>query len=91
MNEENIKNSIKELEKLKELTKYLDFPPMVETNEKLKVIEPIEIEFAEKSDEYLKQDEKFKNLLEVYNQGIRDLNTNFMYIESVVTQLENKK
>jgi len=91
INEENIDNTIKDLEKLQELTKYLDFPPMVETNEKLKVIEPIEMEFAEKSNQYLTQDEKFKNVLEVYNQSIRDINLHFMYLESLVTQLENKK
>ncbi len=91
INQENIEEAISNLEKVQALAKYLEFPPMVEREEKLKALIPIERQFAEQGEEYLLQEEQLKIVLEAYNQGIKNINLNFMYLESLVADLENKK
>ncbi len=89
--EDEIDNTLKNLEKVKGLTKYLDFPPITEVEKKLETLEPIEIDFAGQTTEYLDQEEKFRQVLEIYNTNIREINLQFMYLESLVTKLEHNK
>lgn len=91
MFEENIEEIYKNLKKVNDLTKYLDFPPIMDVSKKLKELEPIEANFAEQGSQFIEQNENFKALLEVYNQTTRDLNLQFLYLESLLEKIENKK
>ena len=91
MYEDKIQANLKELDKVKGLIKYLDFPPIIELERKFQTVEPLEIEFSGQTNNFINQDDRLRETLEVYNQSIRDINLHFMYLESLVTKLENKK
>ena len=91
MHEDKIKENLKQLDKVKGLIKYLDFPPIIELEKKFHTVEPLEIEFSGQTNDFINQDDRLRETLEVYNQSIRDINLHFMYLESLVTKLENKK
>jgi Dynactin subunit p22 len=86
--EGNISELYKEVQRMSELVKYLDFPPVHELDEKMKDLLPIEENLTSQSDLYLSQDSEFQAVLEAYNQSIRDINAQFLYIESLIEKAE---
>jgi len=86
-----MENSFEQLEKINDMKKYLDFPPILNANKHLEELRPIDIKSGDIIEQYVAQDEKLKLLLELNNAYITSLNQRFIYLESVVTVLERQK
>lgn len=89
--EDQIEELTESLQKLKQLTNYLDFPPILEASKKIQDLAPLELKLQENCIQFAQQDEKLETLLLAYNEIINSISYKFLHLDSLVSELEAKK
>eukprot|EP01016_Furgasonia_blochmanni_P009455 TRINITY_DN1391_c0_g1_i12.p1 TRINITY_DN1391_c0_g1~~TRINITY_DN1391_c0_g1_i12.p1 ORF type:complete len:225 (-),score=68.81 TRINITY_DN1391_c0_g1_i12:235-909(-) len=87
----DLMNFFQEIEKIKESKKHLDFPPIYELDQKILTLNQVEAVTNENSQLTMEQNEKINELIRVNNEIIEDLNKKFIYYESILAGLEEKR
>ncbi|KRX07955.1 hypothetical protein PPERSA_10343 [Pseudocohnilembus persalinus] len=103
-NQDEIINAVKNLEQIKSLQKFISFDPIQDINKKIsdlrafETMSMTEIEeqrIKQKSDEkkqlfetFLNQQNQTQNMIKLQNEIINSLNQKFLYLESLVTLME---
>jgi hypothetical protein len=87
-NYDEMKTFSKNLNYIKDNQNYLEFNPIVDGQDKIKQLKPLELKSLDLESKVMQMDENVDNLAKAYNETVDVINEKFSFYNRLISRLE---